>query len=42
MRLLTRVLDRLEEVLITGMLAAMTLLTFTQVVLRYVFNSGFT
>ncbi|MEP7283017.1 MAG: TRAP transporter small permease [Rubrivivax sp.] len=37
-----RWLDRLEEWLVTLMLAAMTLVTFTQVVLRYVFNSGFT
>jgi C4-dicarboxylate transporter DctQ subunit len=37
-----KILDRLEEWLVILMLAAMTLLTFTQVVLRYVFNSGFT
>lgn len=37
-----KILDRLEELIITVMLAAMTLLSFTQVVLRYVFNSGFT
>lgn len=36
-----KILDRLEEVIVMLMLAAMTLLTFTQVVLRYVFNSGF-
>ena len=35
-----RALDRLEEYLTAALLAAMTLLTFTQVVLRYVFNSG--
>lgn len=35
-------LDRLEEWIVTVMLIAMTLLTFLQVVLRYVFNSGFT
>ncbi len=35
-------LDRLEEWIVTVMLVAMTVLTFTQVVLRYVFNSGFT
>lgn len=35
-------LDRFEELVITIMLAAMTILTFVQVVLRYVFNSGFT
>jgi C4-dicarboxylate transporter DctQ subunit len=37
-----RWLDRLEEWIVMLMLAAMTLLTFVQVVLRYVFNSGFT
>ncbi|WP_298831671.1 TRAP transporter small permease [uncultured Piscinibacter sp.] len=37
-----RWLDRLEEWLVMLMLAAMTALTFVQVVLRYVFNSGFT
>ncbi len=35
-------LDRTEEWIIVVMLAAMTLLTFTQVVLRYVFNHGWT
>ncbi|MEO7242080.1 MAG: TRAP transporter small permease [Variovorax sp.] len=35
-------IDSFEEWVIAGMLAAMTLLTFLQVVLRYVFNSGFT
>ena len=35
-------LKRLDEWLIALMLAAMTLLTFSQVVMRYVFNSGFT
>jgi len=35
-----RALDRVEELLLGGLLAAMTLLTFLQVVLRYVFNSG--
>lgn len=35
-------LKRLDEWLIALMLAAMTLLTFVQVVLRYVFDSGFT
>ena len=33
--------DKLEEGFIAALLAAMTLLTFVQVVLRYVFNSGF-
>ncbi|MDZ7590430.1 MAG: TRAP transporter small permease [Rubrivivax sp.] len=37
-----RWLDRLEEWIVMLMLAAMTVLTFVQVVLRYVFNSGFT
>lgn len=35
-----RLIHRLEEWLIAGLLAAMTLLTFVQVVLRYVFNTG--
>jgi C4-dicarboxylate transporter DctQ subunit len=35
-----RVLDRLEEYLTAALLAAMTLLAFVQVVLRYVFDSG--
>lgn len=37
-----KILDRLEEMIVITMLAAMTLLTFLQVVLRYVFNGGFT
>jgi len=37
-----KILDRLEELIVIAMLAAMTLITFIQVVLRYVFNSGFT
>lgn len=37
-----KLLKRLDEWLIAILLAAMTLLTFAQVVLRYVFNSGFT
>lgn len=36
-----KIFDRLEEWLLAALLAAMTLLTFTQVVLRYVFNTGF-
>ncbi len=36
-----KILDHLEEWIVISMLAAMTLLTFVQVVLRYVFNSGF-
>jgi len=35
-------LKSLDEWLIAILLAAMTLLTFSQVVMRYVFNSGFT
>ncbi len=35
-------LDRFEEWIVTTMLAAMTLLTFSQVVMRYVFNAGWT
>ncbi|MHB8948381.1 MAG: TRAP transporter small permease [Rhodoferax sp.] len=35
-----KILDRLEEWIISLMLLAMTALTFTQVVMRYVFNSG--
>jgi C4-dicarboxylate transporter DctQ subunit len=35
-----RFLDRVEEQLTAALLAAMTLLAFTQVVLRYVFDSG--
>lgn len=36
-----KIFDRLEEWILALLLAAMTLLTFTQVVLRYVFNTGF-
>jgi C4-dicarboxylate transporter DctQ subunit len=35
-----RFINRLEEVLIAVLFAGMTVLTFIQVVLRYVFNSG--
>ena len=35
-----RFLDHLEEWIVASMLAAMTALTFLQVVMRYVFNSG--
>lgn len=38
--MLGRLINRLEEGIIAFLLAAMTLLTFVQVVLRYVFNSG--
>lgn len=37
-----KLLDHLEEWIVTVMLVLMTALTFLQVVLRYVFNSGFT
>jgi C4-dicarboxylate transporter DctQ subunit len=37
---LGRLIARLEEALLALLLAAMTLLTFTQVVLRYLFNTG--
>ena len=36
----TRIANGLEEGLIALLLAAMTLITFVQIVLRYVFNSG--
>lgn len=39
--MLIRLWHRLEEGFIALLLAAMTLLTFLQVVLRYVFNTGF-
>ncbi len=39
--MLGRLVDRAEEGAIALLLAFMTLLTFTQVVMRYVFNSGF-
>jgi C4-dicarboxylate transporter DctQ subunit len=35
------IVNRLEETLVALLLAAMTVVTFTQVVLRYVFNAGF-
>lgn len=38
--MISRIWGRLEEGAIAFLLAAMTLLTFAQVVLRYVFNSG--
>lgn len=37
-----RLIARAEEGLLAFLLAAMTILTFVQVVLRYVFNTGFT
>jgi C4-dicarboxylate transporter DctQ subunit len=36
-----KILDRLEEWIISFMLFAMTALAFMQVVRRYVFNTGF-
>jgi C4-dicarboxylate transporter DctQ subunit len=39
--MLRRMIEHVEEAVISLLLAAMTLLTFVQVVLRYVFNSGF-
>lgn len=41
MERLGRIVNELEEGVIALLFAAMTLVTFTQVVLRYVFNSGF-
>ena len=38
---MTRVINILEETIIAILLAAMTILTFVQVVMRYVFESGF-
>lgn len=42
MSALTRFIGRLEEGLLAFLLVAMALVTFVQIVLRYVFNSGFT
>lgn len=39
--MLKTAIERLEEGIIVVLLAAMTLLTFVQVCLRYLFNSGF-
>ena len=39
-RLFGRIVNALEEGIIALLFAAMTLVTFTQVVARYVFNSG--
>ena len=36
----SKILNKIEEWLITLLLAAMTLITFSQVIARYVFNSG--
>ncbi len=40
--MLARAFERLEEGLIALLLALMTLITFSQVVMRYVFNDGLT
>ena len=37
-----KILDHLEELIVTVMLSLMTLLTFMQVVMRYGFNAGYT
>lgn len=37
-----KIIDHLEELIVTVMLSLMTLLTFLQVVMRYAFNSGYT
>lgn len=39
--MINKIINHLEEGLVALLLAAMTLVTFTQVVLRYVFNSGY-
>jgi len=39
-KFLSRIVANMEETLIVFLMVAMTLITFTQVVLRYVFNSG--
>lgn len=39
--MISTIINRLEEGFVALLLAAMTLVTFTQVILRYVFNSGF-
>jgi len=38
--MLTRIVEQLEEGIIALLLALMTILTFSQVVMRYVFNDG--
>ncbi len=42
MRRVGRLIDRLEENFIAALLAAMTLVSFTQVIARYLFNTGWT
>lgn len=39
--MITKFINHLEEAFVALLLAGMTLVTFTQVVLRYVFNTGF-
>lgn len=38
--MLTRIMEQLEEGIIALLLALMTLMTFSQVVMRYIFNDG--
>lgn len=38
--MLTRIVERLEEGIIALLLALMTIMTFSQVVMRYIFNDG--
>ena len=38
--MLSKIINRLEESVIAFLLAAMTIITFSQVVARYVFNTG--
>lgn len=40
--MLFRLLDRFESVALAGLLAVMTIVTFAQVVARYIFNDSFT
>lgn len=40
--MLRKITDRLEEGLIALLMGAMTLLTFSQVIMRYIFETGFT
>lgn len=42
MRRVGGLIDRLEESVIAALLAAMTIVAFTQVIARYVFNTGWT
>jgi len=40
--MITRIINQLEEIILALLLAAMTLVTFSQVIARYVFNTGAT